>query len=147
MKKLYLDVCTLCRPYDNQNLMRIRFETDAYFLILSSIQRKKYNMIVSPIHFKEIESIEDIPEKVQVIQLLSEYGTKPNYDFYKIRNRAEELISSNLGIADTVHLAFAEHSSDYFITCDDKLIKRSKRTKMEIKIINPIEFCLIEELK
>lgn len=147
MKKLYLDICTLCRPFDNQNLMRIRFETDAYFLILSSIQRKKYNMIVSPIHFKEIESIEDIPEKVQVIQLLSEYGTKPNYDFYKIRNRAEELISSNFGIADAVHLAFAEYSSDYFITCDDKIIKRSKRTKMEIKIINPIEFCLIEELK
>lgn len=147
MKKLYQDVSTLCRPFDNQNLMRIRFETDAYFLILSSIQRKKYDLIVSPIHFKEIESIEDIREKVQVIQLLNNYGKIPNYDFDKIRNRAEELVFFNFGIADAVHLAFAEHSSDYFITCDDKLIKRSKRTKMEIKIINPIEFCLIEELK
>jgi len=70
MKKLYLDVCTLCRPFDNQNLMRIRFETDAYFLILSGIQRKKYDLIVSPIHFKETESIEDIREKVQVVIIM-----------------------------------------------------------------------------
>ena len=31
---LYLDVCTLCRPFDDQNMMRIRLETDSYHLIL-----------------------------------------------------------------------------------------------------------------
>jgi len=28
-KKLYIDVCTLCRPFDDQNVMKIRIETDA----------------------------------------------------------------------------------------------------------------------
>ena len=32
--KLYLDVCTLCRPFDDQNRMRIRLETDSYYLIM-----------------------------------------------------------------------------------------------------------------
>ena len=147
MKKLYLDVCALCRPFDNQNLMRIRFETDAYYLILNGIQKNKYQMIVSPVHFKEIESIEDVREKVQVLELLSLYGMEPNYDLNKVRNRAEELISVNLGIADAVHLAFAEQSADYFITCDDKLMKRTKRTKLNIEVTNPIAFCMKEELK
>lgn len=146
MKKLYLDVCTLCRPFDNQNLMRIRFETDAYYLILNGIQRKKYEMLVSPVHFKEIENIEDVREKVQVLELLSVYGMQPNYDFGKVRNRAEELITVYLGIADAVHLAFAEQSSAYFITCDDKLIKRTRRIKLDIEVTNPIEFCIKEEL-
>ncbi|OIO22143.1 MAG: hypothetical protein COZ80_02750 [Ignavibacteria bacterium CG_4_8_14_3_um_filter_37_9] len=147
MKRLYLDVCTLCRPFDNQNLMRIRFETDAYYLILDGIQRKKYEMIVSPVHYKEIESIEDVREKVQVLELLSAYGIQSNYDADKVKKRAEELISFHFGTADAVHLAFAERSSDYFITCDDKLIKRSRKIKLDLVVTNPVEFCINEELK
>lgn len=65
MKKLYLDVCTVCRPFDNQNNMRIRLETDAYYLILNGIQNNIYEMMISLMHFKELESIEDIREKIQ----------------------------------------------------------------------------------
>ena len=147
MFKLYLDICTLCRPFDNQNLMRIRLETDAYFLILSEVQRKKYEMLVSPVHYRELESIEDIREKIQVIQLLKLYGKSHKYDNEEVRNRAEELIGKGFGIADAVHLAFAEQSADYFITCDDKLIRRTKRIELNIKVLNPIEFCIKEELK
>jgi hypothetical protein len=38
----YLDVCTLCRPFDDQNMMRIRLETDSYHLILQAIQDGEY---------------------------------------------------------------------------------------------------------
>jgi len=55
-KRLYLDVCTLCRPYDDQNLMRIRLETDAFFLILQAIQNNIYEMITSPVHEAEVLS-------------------------------------------------------------------------------------------
>lgn len=50
MKKLYLDVCTLCRPFDDQNVMRIRLETDAFYLILQNIQNGKYEMM-NPVEF------------------------------------------------------------------------------------------------
>ena len=147
MKKLYLDVCTLCRPFDNQNIMRIRLETDAYYLILNGIQRNIYEMVISSMHFKEIDSIEDIREKIQVVHLLDVYGKEPNYDYQKARKRADELILINFGIADSVHLAFAEQSADYLITCDDKFLKRSKKTKIETEVLSPIEFCIKEELK
>jgi predicted nucleic acid-binding protein len=127
--------------------MRIRLETDAYYLILSGVQSNKYEMMVSPVHYKEIESIEDIKERIQVIQLLNLYGKTPKYDSGTARNRAIELIECKFGIADAVHLAFAEQSADYFITCDDKLIRRSKKVEIKIKVINPIEFCIREEFK
>jgi len=146
MKKLYLDVCTICRPYDNQDIMRIRLETDAFYLILSGIQRGIYEMVISPMHFKEMESIEDIQERIQVIHLLGAYGYEPNYDFEKARKRVDELIKLNFGVADSVHLTFAEQSADYLITCDDKFLRRCK-TKTEIEVLNPIEFCIKEELK
>lgn len=66
MKKIYLDVCTLCRPFDNQSLMRIRLETDAYYLILKSIQDGNCEMIVSPVHFEEVEAIEDSYERMGI---------------------------------------------------------------------------------
>jgi predicted nucleic acid-binding protein len=147
MKKLYLDVCTLCRPFDNQNLMRIRLETDAYYLILNAIQKKKYELVTSPMHFKEVESIKDIQEKIQIIHLLDVYGEEPSFDNATARKRADELIRLKFGIADGVHLAFAEQSADCLITCDDKFLKRSKKTATKIEVINPIEFCIKEELK
>lgn len=147
MAKLYLDVCTICRPFDNQNNMRIRLETDAYFLILNGILRNDYEMIISSMHLKEIESIEDVREKFQVVQLMDVYGKQPKYDFEKARERAERLILKNIGIADSVHLAFAEQSSDYLITCDNKFLKRSKRVKTEVEVLSPLEFCIKEELK
>lgn len=145
--KIYLDVCTLCRPFDNQNNMRIRLETDAYYMILNGIQRNVFEMVISSMHSKEIESIEDIRERIQVSHLLNTYGTKPYYDNEKARKRAEELIINSFGIADSVHLAFAEQSADYLVTCDDKFLKRSKKTKTTISVISPIEFCIKEELQ
>ncbi len=147
MKKIYLDVCTICRPFDNQNSMRIRLETDAYYLILNNIQRKKYDMVISRMHYKELESIEDIKERIQVIHLLDTYGKEPKYDYKIAEKRASELILKNIGIADAVHLAFAGLAAEYFITCDDKLLKKARRASTELLVINPIEFCIKEMLK
>jgi len=147
MKKIYLDVCTLCRPFDNQNDMRIRLETDAYFLIMNAIEEKRYEMVVSSMHIKELESIKDIKERLQIVHFLDEYGKTKNADLNLVKKRADELIKLNFGIADAIHLAFAEQSSNYLVTCDDKFEKKSKRITTNIEVVNPIEFCLIEKLK
>ncbi len=34
---VYLDVCALCRPFDDQTFLRIRLETDAVNLMISKI--------------------------------------------------------------------------------------------------------------
>lgn len=144
---MYLDVCTLCRPFDDQRMMRIRLETDAFYLILRSIQNRIYEMIVSPIHFKEIEDIEDMYEQLDLTILLDRYGVKSQCDLDEVRKRAEQLYLLKFGVADAAHIAFAEASSDFFITCDDKLLKKCNKLKLDVVVINPVNFCLEEDLK
>jgi hypothetical protein len=64
MKTLYLDVCTYCHPFDNQDALRIRLETEAFYLILQYIQQNHYQSVVSPVHIKEIDAIENIEERL-----------------------------------------------------------------------------------
>lgn len=145
--RIYLDVCTLCRPFDEQNLMRVRLETDAFYLILQSIQNGAYEMTISPIHFKEIEAIEDIRERLELILLMNKYGVKPSCDLLKVRRRAEQLYSLGFGVADAAHVAFAEETSAYFISCDDRLLKECRKHSVEVLAVNPVEFCVKEDLR
>ena len=41
-KTIYIDVCALCRPFDEQEYMRIRLETEAVNLILSKVRDGNY---------------------------------------------------------------------------------------------------------
>jgi len=41
-KLIYIDVCSLSRPFDDQDYLRIRMETDAVTLILSRARQGIY---------------------------------------------------------------------------------------------------------
>jgi len=127
--------------------MRIKLETDAYYLILDKIQKREYKLVTSPVLFTEIESIKDIQEKYQLLYLLKKFSCKSDYDLNKAKERTEELIFLKFGIADSAHIAFAEQSANIFITCDDKLLNKSKKHKLKIITMNPIEFCNVEYLR
>jgi len=146
-ERLYLDVCTLCRPFDDQTVMRIRLETDAYYLILQSIQNGRYEMITSPVHVKEIEAIEDVHERMELMVLLNRFGLRPVCDLLKVRKRAEQLYLLKFGVADAAHVAFAEETADVFISCDDKLLKKCRKNGVNVLSLNPVEFCVRENLR
>ena len=145
--KVYLDVCTLCRPFDDQRLMRIRLETDSYYLIIKAVQNGELRMIVSPAHLVEVRAIADHQERTELLALLEKYGTKAESDTATMRERAEYLYSRGFGIADAAHVAFAEKCSDFFISCDDRLIRKCRRFNIGVAAVNPLEFCVRENLK
>jgi len=145
--KLYLDVCTLCRPFDNQYGMRVRLETDSYFLIMQAIQNGTYELLYSKVHEKEIAAISDLLERTEIIETIYQNGKQCTGNFLAIRKRADKLVCAGLGIADAAHIAFAEVNADYFISCDDRLIKRSKREKVGVIVMTPVEFCVQENLE
>jgi len=106
--------------------MRIRLETDALYLILQNIMNGNYSLIVSPVHLKEIEAIEDIRERIELMILLDKFGVKPSCNLKRVRER--------------------EETSDVFITCDDKILKKTERHDVKVLTMNPIEFCAMEDL-
>ena len=146
-KRLYLDICTLCRPFDDQSQMRIRLETNAYYLILQALQDARYTMVVSPVHFEEANAISDTEERREILAVLETLGTAAKCEVAATRARAEFLHSRNFGIADAAHVAFAETTADVFITCDDRLARKCRREKVGVTTVNPVEFTIAEDLK
>jgi hypothetical protein len=147
MQPIYLDVCTLCRPYDDQAYLRIHLETSAVCLILKAVQAGYYSMISSPVHEVEIEAISDLLERIELLTLLEECSVRPYFDHTFLRVRAEWFVESGLGPADAAHLAFSEAARADFISCDDMLIKRCARLKLEIWSGTPLSFCEKENLQ
>ncbi len=145
--KLYLDVCTLCHPFDDQHRMRIQLETAGYYLIMQAIRDGTYELLYSNVHEKELTAISDLVEKAEVKETIYQNGTECGGDLQLIRERANDLVTKGLGIADAAHIAFAEFNVDYFISCDDRLIKQSKREDVNVIVMTPVEFCVRENLE
>ncbi len=146
ISKVYLDVCALCRPFDDQSIIRNRIETDAISIIFESVREKKYQMIISSVHLMEVDAIEEIWLRYEIKTLLNTLGVKKSSRDENMHIRAEVLFTHGLGVADSAHIAIAEETADLFITCDDKLIKKCHTIKIKIPVMNPIEFCVKENL-
>ena len=147
VKSVYLDVCTLCRPFDDQTYLRIRLETEALNLILAKIQSGHLKMMVSKVHYREISDITDQKERIELESVLNSSGQMIKANNRLAWERTEELIGMGFGIADAAHLAFAEQSDVNFISCDDRLKKKCQRHDIKVWAGTPIAFCEKEDLK
>lgn len=147
MQLIYLDVCTISRPFDEQRYLRIRLETEAFNLILSKAKGGDYKLLVSPAHIKEIEAIPDIFERIELQTVLKELGESIRVNISKTRKRAVELVKLGFGVADAAHVAFAEEAKAQFISCDDSLIKKCLNHKINVWCGNPVAFCEKEGLR
>ncbi len=147
VEKIYLDVCTICRPYDDQSYLRIRLETDAYYLILNYVKSSRFVLMVSPVHYYELKSIENDQERISALSILGNLGVHINCDRQLAKQRTEELIAKGFGLGDAAHLAFAEVGAEYFVSCDEKLVKKAGRAGVGVKAMSPVKFCLLKDLK
>jgi predicted nucleic acid-binding protein len=145
--RVYLDVCALSRPFDDQGQMRVRLETDAVQLILSHVRAGNLALIVSAAHELEIGAIGDATERDQLLTMLRQVGSRIALDLGQTRERAEELVQQGLGPADAAHLAFSEAAHADFVTCDDRLLRQCRRARPGIWCGTPVAFCDKENLR
>ena len=144
---VYLDVCALCRPFDDQRYVRIRLESEAVQLILETVRFKQIKLALSPVHYKEIHEITDPIERHNILSLFGNYGEWVNVDLIKTRQRAESFFSSGFGVADAAHVAFSEAAGADFVSCDDRLLKKCWKSKLNIWCGDPLQYCVKEGLK
>lgn len=146
-KRVYLDVCALCRPFDDQRQARIRLETTGVELILSHVRMNRLELIVAPTHDIEIEATTDLEERSQLLFLLNQLGSRPVFDLWAGQQRAKRLIAQGMGIADAAHVAFAEQSQAEFITVDDRLLRMCRRGNILVWCGTPLAYCDKEGLE
>ena len=140
--KIYLDVCCLNRPFDDQTQDRIHLESEAVLTILSRCQRGEWQLVGSQVIEFEISQIPDGERRQKVSILAGLVGLKVLID-EGIRRRAAEL--QNLGFKpfDALHISSAEKgNTDVFLTTDDNLLQKASQKDIiiKVKIVNPLKW-------
>lgn len=141
MLRIYLDTNVWGRPFDDQSFERIREEAEAFFRILEeAYYQQKHVIIASLILDDEIAQIEE-KEKREAVEALVDIFTAEKIRKFS-KSLQMEIKAQGLKDKDAMHFAFAVGNSDYFITCDDKILDGRKgiEKRYKIKVVNPVEF-------
>jgi predicted nucleic acid-binding protein len=143
--RIYLDNCVFNRPFDDQTSIRIKLETEAKLYIQNRISENVIELVWSYILEYENEQNPFIERK----EAIKEWKNLAVIDIEEneiILKKAKELMKIGFKSKDALHIACAiEGKAEYFLTTDDKILKKGKHVK-EIKIIDPIEFIKILEV-
>ena len=140
--RIYLDVCCLNRPFDDQSQHKILLEAEAVKIIFDKIESQDWKIISSEVVDLEISKIPDHVRKQQVELLASVYHKKImiNNEVVKISKTIQLL---GIKAFDALHIGCAIYAKvDVFLTTDDELIQKYEANKdcFNIRIANPLEW-------
>ena len=140
--KLYLDVCCLNRPFDDQSQTRVRLEAEAVLSILELAESDELEIVGSDIICDELSQMPDSERREKVEWLLTLASSQIAMTS-AIEQRATELQKWNIAPLDALHLASAENArADYFLTTDDDLLRRARRADLKVKVENPAKWLI-----
>jgi predicted nucleic acid-binding protein len=137
--KVYIDTSVFNRPFDDQTQPRIALENQALQIVLRLVETNAVEMVNSSVlEYENSRNPFSLRQQwmERQLQLATLYQTVDD----QITERATELVQQGLGEVDAFHVACAEAAgSDYFLTCDDRLIRRYQG---QVRAINPVNFIL-----
>jgi predicted nucleic acid-binding protein len=140
--KIYLDMCVYNRPFDDQTQPRIVLETMALIFLLEKVSSKEIDLVGSfALEYENrLNPFGDRRKKID--DILTEANDYVE-DSQKIERRASFLEKIGLPAMDAIHIASAEAAQcNYFVTCDDILVRKSQavKEKLKIKISSLLDF-------
>jgi predicted nucleic acid-binding protein len=141
--RIYLDCCSLQRPFDDKSQPRIAVEAEAVLVILALCESHQLNLISSEALVFEIDHIPDQTRKDDALAILK--IAKETVELTpELEALARRLRASGLKPLDALHLASASTSKvDYFCTCDDMFLKKAKSFKgLNTKVVSPTELVM-----
>jgi predicted nucleic acid-binding protein len=140
MPKIYLDTSAYNRPFDDQTQPKIFLESQAVAIILQMIETELFKLVSSSVLEYE-NSRNPYPIKQEAMNRSLKTAQLRQEVNEPIQQRAEQLEHNGLKAIDALHVACAEAvGSDWFITCDKRLINRCSGLTM--KVVNPVDFVL-----
>lgn len=143
--KVYLDNCCFNRPFDDQNQIRIRIETEAKLHIQLKIEEGVIQLIWS-----YILDYENVANPFEIRQISIEKWKHKAAGFVNESNeiieKAKELAAYNFKAKDALHLSCAiREECEYFVTTDDQILNKNSVVEA-IEILSPVDLIkLLEE--
>jgi predicted nucleic acid-binding protein len=140
--KLYLDVCCLNRPFDDQTQDRIRLEAEAVLLVLTRLEAGDWEWVGSEVLDFEIERTPDLGRQARVKLLMTAVRHLIVVGPRDV-TRAQQLEGLGFQPFDALHLACAERGDvDVFLSTDDRLVRRAARVadQLRVRVSNPLSW-------
>jgi hypothetical protein len=140
--RIYLDVCCLNRPFDDQRQDRIRLEAEA--VLLGRCEAGEWQWLSSAVVEEEVNNTPSSARRSRVRQMLSgAHGTVALTDAAIVR--AQTLKALGFRTYDALHLACAEQATvDIFLTTDDRVLRIATRhtAQLKVRVANPLDWLL-----
>lgn len=140
MRRVYLDVCCLNRPFDDQQQDRVHLEAEAVLLILKRCESQEWQWVSSAVVRYEVDNIPNTERRHRVNELLQ--GAREVVPLSDAAvERGEELKRLGLKTYDALHVACAEQAQvEVLLTTDDKLVRAAARhtRKLKVPVRNPL---------
>jgi predicted nucleic acid-binding protein len=140
--RLYLDVCCLNRPFDDQSQERVRREAEAVGRILDAISTGRHHWVSSAAVDFEVRRCPDAARRSALLVLLELSQETQALDDDTLA-RAEFHGAAGLRVIDALHVALAERAGcEVFLTTDDDIRRKVERLAetSRIRVLNPVEW-------
>jgi hypothetical protein len=140
VNRIYLDVCCLNRPFDDQTQARIHLEAEAVLMILVQCGAGDWEWLGSEALDGEIEQTPD-PERRRRVQLVASHAHHSIFIGPLEMERAQQLEAQGFAAFDALHLACAESGeATVFLTTDDKLLRKAVAlaAQLQVRVENPL---------
>jgi hypothetical protein len=141
MDLVYLDYNCFQRRFDDPGQTRIQIEALACQEIFNRAESKTVQLIWSFMH--EDESLLcPFPERRDFaleLSTLCQIRIAPEETIYTL---AQALLrQGNFSAKDILHVACAVHAqADLFITCDDALLRQTRKLTLSFEVMNPVDY-------
>jgi len=144
--RIYLDMCALKRPFDDQSNARIALETTAVLSILKSVAEGRAEAVRSIAHQAENSRNPD-ERRSRAVSMWLETLNPLEETSPVVSSRTSVLHESGLGPIDAFHLAWAEHlKADVLVTTDDDFRAKASQPDVmsTVRVLDPVS--LVGEL-
>ena len=145
--RIYLDLCRLNRPFDDQGQDRVRLESDAVLAIQRRVQEGKDELVSSEVLEIESQANRDSERRRKVQEAIGQATLRVEIAD-ALRDRANRLGALGFAGFDSLHIACAEAArADVLLTTDDRFLRLAARyaEKLAIRVVNPVEWSRHDE--
>jgi predicted nucleic acid-binding protein len=142
--RIYLDNCTLNRPFDDHSVVKNFLEAQAKFEIQEKIKNGELLLVWSYILSYE-NSVNPFPEVRYQIEGWKQYAVEEIIETPDTVKLSTSFTEMGLKSKDALHVACAVHGKcRFFITTDKRILKRSISIG-DIRVVSPLQFIDSEE--
>jgi predicted nucleic acid-binding protein len=138
--RVYLDLCCLKRPFDDQSQPRIHLESEAVLALVGAPAEKVECLRGAALDLENDQN--PLAQRAAKVRLWLEALPLRDVPPAPLADRTKELIALGLKNFDALHVASAEAlGADALSTCDDRFLAAARRhaSLLKVRVVNPVD--------